>query len=77
MAFSTKDEDNDAGEQSCANIHYSAGWFADCFHANLNAKYQLKGEQDQEWHGIIWNSWKGSKYSLRRTEMKLRPFETF
>ena len=74
MAFTTEDQDNDTAEYNRAVSNNSGWWFANCYIASLNAKYQLSGEQDQEWYGIIWMSWKGNKYSLRRTEMKLRPY---
>ena len=66
--FSTKDNDNDPGSDlHCAVLSTGAWWYNRCFHSNLNGVYG-----DNTTHGIIWNTWKGSKYSLPFAEMKLR-----
>ncbi|XP_072042263.1 microfibril-associated glycoprotein 4-like [Amphiura filiformis] len=73
MAFTTKDRDNDQhSTDNCAVVITSAWWYKDCFRVDLNAQY-LHGAHDQNWRGVIWDAWKGHQYSLRRTEMKIRP----
>ncbi|XP_019637151.1 PREDICTED: ficolin-2-like [Branchiostoma belcheri] len=59
--FSTKDRDNDG---SCAQLHKGAWWYNSCYRSNLNGLYL---------DGVNWRHWKGYNYSLKRTEMKLRP----
>ena len=76
MNFSTQDHDNDKDGRNCAVLLTSAWWYKNCFRVDLNAPY-LGGAHDTAWRGIIWNDWKGHQYSLRRTEMKIRPFEAF
>ncbi|XP_038063528.1 angiopoietin-related protein 7-like [Patiria miniata] len=74
--FTTRDHDVDgAGSGNCAVWLYSGWWFDLCHRANLNGRYKneldaTEGmEQDQ---GIQWMAWKGNRYSLSRSEMKLR-----
>ena len=72
MKFTTKDRDNDRYSGNCATRWYSGWWFhSGCFHNNLNGPYK-SGGTTTNWHGIIWSAWKGSRYSLRFTEMKFR-----
>lgn len=77
MKFSTKDQDNDKKSgANCATIVTSAWWYNACNNVDLNAPY-LGGAHNTAWRGIIWYDWRGNKYSLRRTEMKIRPFGAF
>jgi hypothetical protein len=72
MKFSTKDSDNDIHlSHNCAE---GAGgwWFSACFSGFLNGVYFNNPTSAPDWHGIIWYSWKGKKYSLKFTEMKVR-----
>jgi len=71
--FSTRDQDNDAMPTSCAQEYKGAWWYNRCHHSNLNGLY-LAGENDQPAVGVNWYHWKGPYYSLRFTEMKIRPF---
>jgi ficolin len=66
MQFSTKDQDN-AG--SCAQSYNGAWWYQSCHLSNLNGAYNstVFGK------GMNWQSWRGHNYSLKRTEMKIRP----
>ena len=69
--FSTRDQDNDASSSgSCAVWYKGAWWYRRCHDANLNGEYNspVSGE------GVIWGHWKGHDYSLRFTEMKIKPF---
>jgi len=75
MMFSTKDRDNDAvlsGKCAhCARCEEGAWWYKSCSYSNLNGRY-LAGDSDSL-VGITWSSFKGSFYSVRRAEMKIRP----
>ena len=73
MKFSTKDRDNDLRQDSnCATDAKGAWWYRACFSSNLNTPYYNDPMSAPDWHGIIWYTWKGKKYSLKFTEMKVR-----
>ncbi|KAI8500848.1 Fibrinogen C domain-containing protein 1 [Branchiostoma belcheri] len=67
--FITKDRDNPS---SCAQRFKGAWWYDSCHSSNLNGLYHL-GTHESHADGVNWNHWKGHKYSLKRTEMKIRP----
>ncbi|XP_078661438.1 fibrinogen C domain-containing protein 1-like, partial [Branchiostoma floridae x Branchiostoma belcheri] len=69
--FSTKDRDNDEYSSSCAQKYKGAWWYNSCYRSNLNGRYHL-GTHESSSNGVHWHSWK-LNYSLKRTEMKLRP----
>lgn len=71
MPFSTYDQDNDAWGESCAIKFEGAWWYNGCHHSNLNGRY-LNGQYTSYADGINWYHWKGSQYSLKFTEMKVR-----
>jgi ficolin len=71
--FSTYDQDNDASEQSCATLFKGAWWYDKCHASNLNGHYYV-GNMTTYGDGINWYSWTGYQYSLRLTEMKIKPF---
>ncbi|XP_078661031.1 ficolin-2-like [Branchiostoma floridae x Branchiostoma belcheri] len=71
--FSTKDRDNDEITSSCAQWYKGAWWYTSgCHYSNLNGLYHL-GTHEGNSDGVNWYHWKGNNYSLKRTEMKLRP----
>ncbi|XP_032217881.2 ficolin-2 isoform X2 [Nematostella vectensis] len=73
LPFSTMDKDNDRRtDENCAVMFKGAWWYDDCHSANLNGEY-LNGAHEQYAEGIVWYNWKGHGYSLKRTEMKMRP----
>ncbi|CAL4108361.1 unnamed protein product [Meganyctiphanes norvegica] len=73
QAFSTHDRDNDAASsRSCASIYKSGWWYDSCALANLNGEPH-RGTATKKYHGIRWNQWRGSEYSLRGVTMKIRP----
>ena len=72
MQFSTKDQDNDIDGGSCAVTYKGAWWYKHCHHSNLNGEY-LGGLHDTFADGINWEKFRGYHYSLKRSEMKLRP----
>ena len=70
-AFSTKDRDNDSDSGSnCALGAKGAWWYSNCFWCNLNGLY-LHGKISYK--GVAWYHWKNSWYSMKRSEMKIRP----
>ena len=75
MPFSTKDQDNDnQGGRNCAITFKGAWWYERCHHSNLNGLYH-RGNHSSYANGVNWKDWKGYYYSLKRTEMKIRPVD--
>ena len=73
MQFSTKDSDNDIYDgKSCAKDYKGAWWYGLCHEANLNGFY-YGGPHESVADGVCWKAFRGFKYSLKRTEMKLKP----
>ncbi|XP_053394682.1 angiopoietin-2-like [Mercenaria mercenaria] len=72
MEFSTLDRDNDKSNGNCAVDFKGAWWHNSCFESNLNSVYQDQPLCKKPWACIVWNTWKGSWYSLKSTEMKFR-----
>lgn len=72
--FTTKDQDNDGTESNCAVRSKGAWWYWSCHAANLNGLY-LSGPTDSSSYptGITWYHFRGYRFSLKRTEMKIRP----
>ena len=72
MIFSTKDADNDNSDRHCAVVFKGAWWYSNCHSSNLNAQY-LRGNHTSLGDGVNWKAWKSVYYSLKKTEMKIRP----
>ncbi|KAL9982305.1 hypothetical protein ACROYT_G004332 [Oculina patagonica] len=72
MQFSTKDNDNEPYSGSCAVKFKGAWWYRTCHASNLNGLYH-GGQHDSRADGVNWYTFRGFYYSLKRTEMKLRP----
>jgi len=70
--FSTYDEDNDKHAINCAKTYNGAWWYGSCHLSNLNGHY-LTATHATYANGVNWYHWKGYHYSLRFTEMKIRP----
>ena len=75
MKFSTKDRDNDHGRGSCARSYNGAWWYKHCHDSNLNGAYH-RGNNTSRGVGVNWKAWRGHLYSLRKTEMKIRPWKS-
>jgi len=69
--FSTRDQDNDVSIQDCARFYKAGWWFHDCHDSNLNSLYRPRYSKN---FGIEWKTFRGLHYSLRFTEMKIRPY---
>ncbi|XP_066020537.1 microfibril-associated glycoprotein 4-like [Pocillopora verrucosa] len=75
LPFTTRDQDNDnKGGQNCAIQFKGAWWYNTCHKANLNGFY-FPGSHASDSSGVHWIDWKGYRYSLKRTEMKIRPVD--
>ena len=71
--FTTRDRDNDHDtKRNCAIAFKGAWWYSACHASNLNGLY-LRGNHSSYADGVNWKGWKGYHYSLKRTEMKIRP----
>ena len=73
MMFTTRDRDNDVmNVTNCSWRFKGAWWYQSCHDSNLNARY-LRGYHASLGEGVNWDTWKGDHYSLKKTEMKIRP----
>ena len=73
MQFSTKDDDNDYHPGlNCSKTFKGAWWYRDCHGANLNGRY-LGGVHSTVADGVNWYTFRGYHYSLKRSEMKIKP----
>ncbi|XP_070538828.1 fibrinogen C domain-containing protein 1-like [Ptychodera flava] len=70
--FSTRDRDNDDSSSNCAALYTGAWWYEACHNSNLNGQY-LGGVTASYAKGVVWCQWKGYYYSLKTSEMKIRP----
>jgi len=74
MPFTTKDRDNDPFIRNCAHYQNAGWWFNMCAHSNLNGVYYSGGKYKRDYNdGVYWSEWKGSTYSLKYVEIKIRP----
>ena len=79
MKFSTHDADNDLATDSdfrggnCAQRFGGGWWYYKCYMANPTGRYYRGGETDNKHDAVAWKAWKGSTYSLKKIEMKIRP----
>ena len=72
--FSTKDKDLDGYSGDCAKLFKGGWWYTECHTASLNGQY-LGGKHESFANGIVWDAWKGFFYSLKKTQMKIRPMK--
>ena len=75
MQFSTYDQDHDVGnDKSCAELYLSGWWFRACHSTNLNGLYLHNEPLPHAFGmGVTWMEWRGQDFSLKKSEMKLRP----
>ncbi|XP_034475405.1 ryncolin-1-like [Drosophila innubila] len=67
--FSTFDNDNDLDSVNCAEMYTGAWWYKQCHDSNLAGKYK-----DIVYNkGVIWNTFRGSYYSLKKAVLMIRP----
>ena len=69
--FSTRDRDQDTWGSNCAETYKAGWWYYNCHGANPNGLY-LGGATNQYAEGVIWNAWRGARYSLKKMEIKIR-----
>lgn len=73
MQFSAKDDDNDYHQgENCPKIYKGAWWYRDRHGANLNGRY-FGGPHASLADGVNWYTFRGYHYSLKRSEMKIKP----
>uniref|UniRef100_A0A1X7SMX3 Fibrinogen C-terminal domain-containing protein n=1 Tax=Amphimedon queenslandica TaxID=400682 RepID=A0A1X7SMX3_AMPQE len=68
--FSTRDNDNDAWSNHCAQYWTGAWWYHVCTDVNLNGRYFNTAAANTL--GITWYYWKNAYINLKFTEMKTR-----
>ncbi|KAH3707815.1 hypothetical protein DPMN_067231 [Dreissena polymorpha] len=69
MQFSTVDN---GPSSACAQQFKGGFWYSLCHTVNINGLY-LQGKHDSTADGINWYGFRGYHYSLKFTEMKIRP----
>ena len=73
--FSTKDRDNDNSSLKsghCSRDFKGAWWYNTCYDSNLNGVYQ-SSHTDLDYQGMEWQSFHPIGYSMKKSEMKIRP----
>ncbi|XP_044270107.1 angiopoietin-related protein 1-like [Tribolium madens] len=74
--FSTKDKDQDHSPNNCADIHGGAWWYRNCMHALLTGNYMKESvPPDQEHKIMYWESFRGTRYSLKIARMMVKPIK--
>ena len=76
--FSTRDADHDHDDRyHCAEKWHGAWWYGyGCYTSNLNGLYHEEGTEFRTGDGVIWSLMKDTyDYSLKSTEMKIRPVQ--
>ncbi len=72
--FTTNDYDRDgASGGNCAVWLNGGWWYGYCHRSALNGNYLVGGGVSEADQGLQWMAWKGNEYSLKETEMKIRP----
>ncbi|XP_041372881.1 ficolin-2-like [Gigantopelta aegis] len=70
--FSARGHDLDSSAENCAEVFKGAWWFRGCVASNLNGEF-LTANHSSYAQGLIWITWRGAFYSLKKTVMKIRP----
>ena len=71
IEFSTNDQDNDGYYFQCSRSYKGAWWYKSCHQSKLNGLY-LNGSYLSNADGVNWLSFRGHRYSLKRTKMKVK-----
>ena len=71
--FTTVDRDNDQNGRDCAVTTFKGGWWYRNSHGvSINGLYE-GGPTSSRGTGVTWTKYKGPFYSLKKTEMKIKP----
>jgi len=70
--FSTYDKDNDRSSLNCASMLKGGWWWKSCGRG-LNGLYLTDPQDLTARQGVVWFRWKGWDYSLKRSQMMIRP----
>ena len=61
---------------NCAMLYTGAWWFDSCYKSHLNGAYHQTGDHNKTLgKGVDWNGFRGQDYSLKFSEMKIRPLD--
>ena len=71
IEFSANDQDNDGYYFQCSRSYKGAWWYKSCHQSKLNGLY-LNGSHLSNADGVNWLSFRGHRYSLKRTKMKVK-----
>ncbi|CRK91759.1 CLUMA_CG005393, isoform A [Clunio marinus] len=70
--FSTYNRDNDRSSLNCASMLKGGWWWKSCGRG-LNGLYLRDPFDDSAKQGIIWFTWKGWDYTLKKSTMMVKP----
>lgn len=70
--FSTFDNDNDRSSLNCASMLKGGWWWKSCGRG-LNGLYLTDPQDTTARQGIVWFRWRGWDYTLKRSQMMIRP----
>ncbi|KAL8585672.1 hypothetical protein ACOMHN_053170 [Nucella lapillus] len=73
LPFTTKDADRDKStKKNCAVKHHGAFWYLRCTAVNLMGRYYNTSTAPNK-DGLTWKTWRGTAYSLKFAQLKIRP----
>lgn len=72
--FTTKDQNNDIGENCAVEVGGNGGWwYSNCGYVNLNGPYMAGPVTNLT--GMIWYGWPSTYYSLKKSTMMIKRFQ--